>query len=85
MTGTAVDAGNFDLLVPSCRQTQNAFSYKDGDLNKYSSYIKAFHKSNDILERYHSRSLTLLRSNYGELTTRKLSLCEANIPDLSVF
>ena len=47
-TGTAVDAGNF--LVP-CRQRQNALSCvvfeKDGDVN-ISSFIKAFHKTNDI-------------------------------------
>ena len=52
-----------------------------------SSFIKAFHKINDIPLRQY-RNIILLRLNDGVQTTRNLSvlyLYEANIPFLSVF
>ena len=52
-----------------------------------SSFIKAFHKINDIPLRQY-RNVILLRLNDGVQTTRNLSvlyLYKANIPYLSVF
>ena len=52
-----------------------------------SSFIKAFHKINDIPLRQY-RNIILLRLNDGVQTTRNLSvlyLYKANIPYLSVF